>query len=820
MTKQLLVDPELLRAPGILALGEIPLNIPAPNIQTCRDELGDGALTHALRSMVIIREFESMLDALKKTGSYAGIAYNHEGPAHLSVGQEAAAVGQSMALGVDDFIFGSHRSHGEFLAKGLSAIYKSADAWLEETMQSYRGGCLYDILRRHAPIKGVKDEADQYLIVGLLAEIFGRTAGFNGGLGGSMHAFFPPFGIYPNNAIVAGSAPIATGAALWRRVQSKPGCVVANIGDASTGCGVFWESLNFAAMGQLQTLWDEAHHGGLPIIYFIVNNFYGMGGQTIGETMAYDRVSRIGAGMRPDSVHAETVDGQDVLAVWAAVSRARRVLEAGEGPVLLDVQTYRQSGHSPSDASTYRTREEVALWGALDPIQIFSEQLVAAGVLDDSQLEEMYAAARELTELALRLLSDLSTFPRLDLGADPDAIAKLMFSSTQIDLDDATEGATLAPLKESTHFKAVQAKSRSAVGPDGKSLPKSKTVLFRDALFEALAEHVTRDGRVVLYGEENRDWGGAFGVYRGLTDILPYHRLFNAPISEAAIVGTAVGYAMAGGRAVVELMYSDFLGRAGDEVFNQLAKWQSMSGGVLRMPVVLRTSVGSKYGAQHSQDWSSLAYHIPGLKIAYPATPYDAKGLLASALSGDDPVIFLESQRLYDQAEVVHKEVPAEYYKVPFGEPFRARAGDDLTIATIGPMLYRALVAAERLATDHGIETEVIDLRTLVPLNPAMILESVGRTGRLLIVGDSCARGSWMHTLASLVSAEAFPSLDAPVVVIGAPNWITPPAEMEDTFFPTVDRILAEIHARILPLDGYDASFPLVDLVAESSRGA
>jgi len=687
-------------------------------------------------------------------------------------------------------------------------------------MQSYRGGCLSDILRRHAPIQGVKDEADQYLIVGLLAEIFGRTAGFNGGLGGSMHAFFPPFGIYPNNAIVAGSAPIATGAALWRRVQSKPGCVVANIGDASTGCGVFWESLNFAAMGQLQTLWDEAHHGGLPIIYFIVNNFYGMGGQTVGETMAYDRVSRIGAGMRPDSVHAETVDGQDVLAVWAAVSRARRVLEAGEGPVLLDVQTYRQSGHSPSDASTYRTREEVALWGALDPIQKFSKQLVAGGVLDDSQLAEMYVAARELTELALRLLSDLSTFPRLDLGADPDAIAKLMFSSTQINLDDATEGETLAPLKESTHFKAVQAKSRSAVGPDGKPLPKSKTILFRDALFEALAEHVTRDGSVVLYGEENRDWGGAFGVYRGLTEILPYHRLFNAPISEAAIVGTAVGYAMAGGRAVVELMYSDFLGRAGDEVFNQLAKWQSMSGGVLRMPVVLRTSVGSKYGAQHSQDWSSLAYHIPGLKIAYPSTPYDAKGLLASALSGDDPVIFLESQRLYDQAEVVHKEVPAEYYRVPFGEPFRARAGDDLTIVTIGPTLYRALVAAERLATDHGIETEVIDLRTLVPLNPAMILESVGRTGRLLIVGDSCARGSWMHTLASLVSAEAFASLDAPVVVIGAPNWITPPAEMEDIFFPTADRILAEIHARILPLDGYDASFPLVDLVAESSRGA
>ena len=149
---------------------------------------------------------------------------------------------------------------------------------------------------------------------------------------------------------------------------------------------------------------------------------------------------------------------------------------------------------------------------------------------------------------------------------------------------------------------------------------------------------------MVAYGEENRDWGGAFACYRGLTESLPYHRLFNSPISEAAIVGTACGYALEGGRALVELMYCDFMGRAGDEIFNQLAKWQSMSACILEMPVTLRVSVGSKYGAQHSQDWCALVNHIPGLKVVFPSTPYDAKGMLNTALAGSDPVIFLKAK--------------------------------------------------------------------------------------------------------------------------------------------------------------------------------
>ncbi|MDR0284343.1 MAG: dehydrogenase, partial [Propionibacteriaceae bacterium] len=306
------------------------------------------------------------------------------------------------------------------------------------------------------------------------------------------------------------------------------------------------------------------------------------------------------------------------------------------------------------------------------------------------------------------------------------------------------------------------------------------------------------------WGEENRDWGGAFAVYRGLTELLPYNRLFNSPISEAAIVGTGVGYAMCGGRAVVELMYCDFLGRAGDEIFNQVAKWQAMSAGILKMPLVVRISVGNKYGAQHSQDWSALVAHIPGLKVYYPATPTDAKGMLNLALAGTDPVIFLESQKLYDKGEEFTKGgVPTEYYETDEGTPAVRRAGTDLTIATIGPALYTALDAAAILQEKYGVSAEVIDLRFVVPLDYGPLLASVKKTGNLVLVSDACERGSFLHTVAATVTQAGFDELDAPVVVLGSRNHITPAPELEELFFPGVATIIDAIHARIRPLTGH-----------------
>ena len=309
---------------------------------------------------------------------------------------------------------------------------------------------------------------------------------------------------------------------------------------------------------------------------------------------------------------------------------------------------------------------------------------------------------------------------------------------------------------------------------------------------------------MIAFGEENRDWGGAFGAYRGLTEALPYHRLFNTPISEAAIVGVAVGYALAGGRAVPELMYCDFMGRAGDEIFNQMAKWQAMSANVLRMPLVLRVSVGMKYGAQHSQDWSSIVAHIPGLKVYFPATPYDAKGMLNLALRGTDPVVFFESQRLYNQPETLFAGgVPADYYEVEEGEPQLHRRGSDITLITIGATLYRALEAAERLDAKHGLNAEVIDARFLNPLNYAPLAASARKTGKVLLASDASERGSFLHTLASNISQLAFDYLDGPVAVYGSRNWITPPAELDESFFPSAAGMIDMIHQRLLPLPGY-----------------
>ena len=306
------------------------------------------------------------------------------------------------------------------------------------------------------------------------------------------------------------------------------------------------------------------------------------------------------------------------------------------------------------------------------------------------------------------------------------------------------------------------------------------------------------------FGEDVRDWGGAFAVYRGMTEAMPYYRLFNTPIAEAAIVGAAVGYGMSGGRAVAELMYCDFLGRAGDEVFNQLSKWQAMSAGMLKMPVVLRMSVGSKYGAQHSQDWSAICAHISGLKVVFPATPYDAKGLMQSALNGTDPVIFLESQRIYDVAEQFHPGgVPEEEYEIPIGVPDIKRAGSDVTILSIGATLYRALKAADILQEKYGLSAEVIDARSIVPFDYSIVMESVKKTGRIVVTGDACERNSFMRNLASNIAELCFDDLDAPPVVVGAKNWITPAHEMEDAFFPQPEWIVDAIHQRILPLPGH-----------------
>ena len=803
MPKSLYIDPEVVRKSGKITFEDIPMNVYQ---KTVKDEVGNFTkeqLVNIYRDMLTLREFETMINLIKTTGEYEGVAYNHPGPAHLSMGQEAAAVGQAFHLTADDFIFGSHRGHSDILAKGLSAIEKLSDDELMDIMKNFLDGKTLAVVEKQ-PHDTIKDLAIDFLLYGAMAEIFARETGFNRGLGGSMHTFFTPFGIYPNNAIVGGSGTIAMGAALYKRVNRKKGIVIANIGDGALGRGPVLEALNMAGMGQLNTLWEDDMKGGLPVLCNIVNNQYAMGGQTVGETMGYDAPARMGAGFNPNQMHAERVDGYNPLAVIEAYGRKKELLLKGEGPVLLDVLTYRYAGHSPSDASSYRTKEEMAAWEAIDPINTYRAQLIEAGVATAEECDAIKAHVKATNLRNFKLAIDDSVSPRMNLDKNPDEIADLMFSNGHVEAFSDAKPDVLMPLEENPRVQAIAKKERWGFDANGKPVSKNKVYQLRDGLFEAIADRFYKDPTMVAYGEENRDWGGAFAVYRGLTEALPYHRLFNAPISESAIVGSAVGYAMAGGRALVELMYCDFLGCAGDEVFNQMAKWQAMSADIIKMPVTLRVSVGSKYGAQHSQDWTSLTAHIPGLKIAFPATPYDAKGLMASALVGTDPVVFFESQRIYDVGEQFHEGgVPAEYYEIPFGKADVKRAGKDITILTMGAVLYRALKAADELKEKYGMEAEVIDARTLVPFDYETVLESVKKTGRLVIVTDACERGSFASEIARNVTEMAFDELDAPPAVVASRNWITPAHELEEAFFPQPSWILDAIDAKIVPLPGH-----------------
>ncbi len=804
MPKNQIVRPEEIRKSGVLKFKDIPLNQYQKTVKDEKNNYSKEEFLGIYRDMLFIREFENMLFEMRANKIYKGVEYNYSGPAHLYTGQEAAAVGQAFILDKDDFTFGSHRSHGEIIAKGLSCIAKMNDTELLTIMEDvFEGSILQPVKELNSGNDDVKTLAVDFLFYGIMAELFGRKTGFAKGLGNSMHAFFTPFGVYPNNAIVGGSAPIAVGAALYKKINKKKGIIISNTGDGSLGCGPVWEAMNMASMDQLTQLWEDAYKGGLPVLFNFFNNSYGMGGQTDGETMAYEVLARVGAGINPEQMHAERVDGYNPLAVIEAMRRKKKILEDNKGPVLLDVITYRTGGHSASDPGPYRSKEELEAWENVDSIITFKKQIIEAGIAKKAEFEAIDKIVEDVLLRNLKIAVDEKISPRMNLLEEPDAIEKFMFSNERILKMDDRACEVLLSLEDNPRLKKIVRKERTGI-KDGKPVSKLKSLSLRDALFESIIHKFYEDPTLIAYGEDNRDWGGAFGVYQGLSEALPYHRMFNAPISEAAIVGSAVGYAMCGGRVITELMYCDFIGRAGDEIFNQLAKWQSMSAGVLKMPVVLRVSVGSKYGAQHSQDWTALVSHIPGLKVVYPVTPYDAKGLLNSALNGTDPVVFFESQKLYDMNELFHTEgVPEDNYEIVIGEPDIKREGKDITILTIGATLYKAIEAAEILEEKYGISAEVIDARSVVPFNYEKVIESVKKTGRILLSSDACERGSSLQDMARVISEQAFDYLDAPPVVVGAKNWITPCFELEDEFFPQADWMIDAIHEKILPLKGH-----------------
>ena len=711
--------------------------------------LTSAAAVALLDDMLAIRELEEMIVRLR-SGGYEPLGdYQYRGPTHVSIGQEGTAVGSASVLRTTDRITSSHRGHGDAIAKGFSAIRSMDEGSLRRRLPSVTG-------RGHEALLEAALEDHVYRTI---AELFGKDEGYNRGRGGGMHIADFSTGQLGANAIVGGSVPIATGAAMALRYAGSDELVCCFAGDGAYANGVVLESLNWAAQHQWSNFMAGDRAYGLPIIFLIQNNHYGMTGRADDEVMGVPWLAQRAAGFADDGMHAEVADGMNVLAVRDAVARGAERCRSGRGPVLIESSTYRYYGHSLSDPrNEYRSRDEEAAWKAVDPISRLQDQLIAERVLDEAGVSAVQRHAAERNARAAARAAK-ATDP------DPSDVLRFLYAGTSTDVVPAEH--VPAPIIEPLPVPKINA--------DG--------MLYRDALRQGLAEEMQRDARVIFYGEDVADYGGAFKSTKGLLESFGRERVFNTPISEAAICGTAVGAAMAGLRPVVELMYMDFALMASDQIANQAAKWHYMSGAQTTVPLVIRASIGAGkgYGGQHSQSIESLFTHLPGIVVVYPATAADAKGMLKAAIRSDDPVLFCESQSLYGKRGPVSDDADLV---VPIGKARVARSGSDATVVAWGPAVADALEAADELAAT-GVEAEVIDLRTLVPLDMETIVASVRKTGRCVVAAQAVLIGSYVNEIVARVVEEAFDDLDGPVARVGAKNGISPQAEgLEAAYLP------------------------------------
>jgi 2-oxoisovalerate dehydrogenase E1 component len=709
---------------------------------------------HLLEDMLMIRELEEMIVKLR-SGAYDPIRdFNYRGPTHVSVGQEGTAAGACSVLHIADKITSTHRGHGESLAKGTVAIREMSDEQLKSRVPNCKA------TKREELLEAALEEH----VYRMICELFGKEDGYCKGRGGSMHIADFTVGHLGANAIVGGGVPIATGAAGGLRYQRKDAVVCCFAGDGAYANGVVLESLNFATQAQFTNHLADRKFG-VPMIFLIINNHYGMTHRTDDEVMGVNHIARRAAGFAENNMHAEIVNGMDPLAVRDAVTRAAELCRKGQGPVLLDCDTYRYWGHSLSDPRVeYRTKEEEAAWKAVDPVEAFKAEILENKVLSEKELAALEAVVRDRNARAAK---------RAAAAADPAAedVIKYMFTDTKSETVPA-EFAKVEIIEPLPEIKRTNGE-----------------ITYKDAIREAMIEEMKRDQRVLFYGEDVADYGGAFKVTKGLLESFGRNRVFNAPISEACICGTGIGLAMIGLRPVMELMYYDFALMSSDQISNQAAKWHYMSGAQTEVPLVLRVSAGAGkgYGGQHSQTLESMFCHIPGLYVVYPATPYDAKGMLKSAIRDNNPVMFVESQGLYG----LKGPVPMEEYLVPLGVADVKREGSDLTFVSWGPLVHDCMKAADKLKAEKNVSAEVIDLRSLVPLDLDTILRSVQKTGHCVVASQAIHIGSYTGEIASTIQDAVFDYLDAPVKRVGAKNGIAPQSHiLEAAFLPSVNDLL------------------------------
>lgn len=655
-----------------------------------------------------------------------------KGTVHLYAGEEAIAVGAMSNFRPGDYITSTHRGHGHCLAHGAHLAASNPER---------------------------QDHINK-----MMAELAGKETGYSHGRGGSMHIADTSRGNLGATGIVGGNIPVATGAALALQMQyryppSPPlrnggenadmGVVLCFFGDGAVNNGIFHESLNMAS------IWD------LPVVYIVENNMYAMSVPWHTVTKNPDAAHRANAYGIPGIV----VDGMDVFAVRDAVSEAVARARSGQGPTLVECKTYRYYGHSRSDPRLYRTRQEETLWKQRDPIQLLAQRIVQAALAAQSELDAVEQTARAEIERALKFALEASPDP------DPKALYAGLF----------------APSK----FGAAEIETERALRERVRTDPSMPQIPYWQAINQALDEEMKRDPRVFVMGEDIGVYGGAYGATRGLLEKFGPERIRETPISEPAIAGVGIGAAMAGMRPVNEIMYVDFTLLSADQIANQGAKNRYMFGGKSIVPFVLRTEGGAGRGvaAQHSQSLEAIWTHFPGLCVVMPATPYDVKGLLKAAIREDYLVMFIEHKLLYGEKG----PVPEEEYIIPLGVADVKRTGKDVTIITYSRMVLRALEAAEQLAQE-GIDVEVIDLRTLKPLDTEAIVTSVQKTGRVVILSEGYKNTGFNAELLATVNDLAFDYLDAPIVRVAAADVPVPASPvLEEYAIPQTRDVLAAV---------------------------
>jgi pyruvate/2-oxoglutarate/acetoin dehydrogenase E1 component/TPP-dependent pyruvate/acetoin dehydrogenase alpha subunit len=641
---------------------------------------------------------------------------------------------------------------GRDLLKGASHLYAGSEAVAVGAISAMREDDLVTSTHRghghahaHGDTHAKTPEEKQTHFNKMMAEVLGKSGGYCKGKGGSMHIADVDHGNLGATGIVAGNLPVAVGAALAQKLQGSDKVVLCFLGDGASNSGNFHESLNMAS------IWD------LPVVFVVENNLYGM-------SVPFAKVSKL-----PNvadracayGIPGEVVDGMDALAVRGVVQKAIAHARQGKGPSIVEAKTYRYFGHSHSDPRAYRTKEEEQAYKDRDPILILSQELKAVGMLSD---EEMEAIDNEVKSKLKKAMAYSESSPTPDPSElETDVYAPSIFTVKDIE--------TEAELREKIRTE-----------------PNIRQISYAEAIQEALREEMQRDERVFIMGEDVGLYGGAYGATRNLFNEFGGWRVLDTPISEAAIGGAAVGAAMAGMRPVAEIMYVDFSPLCMDQIANQGAKNRYMFGGKTSVPMVVRTEggAGRAIAAHHSQSLESLWTHFPGIYVVMPATPYDVKGLLKAAIRDNNPVIFIEHKMLYK----TKGPVPEGEYLIPLGSADVKRSGKDITIATYSRQVLNALSAAEILAKE-GIDVEVVDLRSLKPLDTHTLIDSVKKTGHFVGVTEAYENTSFINEVMAVVNEQAFDWLDAPMQRVAAANVPVPRSEvLEDLAIPNVQRIV------------------------------